>query len=360
MASKTSDAIWSIPDGEMRSSLQTVRPSANRIPWGIASAKAVEQIPIKRGRNIRVGILDTGIDAQHPDLKGLVVRAVDFTNSRTGPLDVNGHATHVAGTIAANRGDGSGLIGMAPNVDLYCYKVLNDDGFGTDRQITAGLKKAIEDECDVVNVSLGGPSPMEEFAALMAEAKSKGIVIVCASGNGGNANPNMIFPARYVEAVAVGSHDRSDKVSNFSQGGRNLNLLAPGSGIESCFPGGRYTVMSGTSMATPHVTGAVAIIQRRLMVGSMRPAWEKTVSELMQCTRGEFGGDKLYGNGLLNLIPKYTTDPDPLDTPTDPDPDNPGQMIVEISLRGLSYELDAAFEAGKVTAAKLVFAVPNR
>ncbi len=217
---------------------------------------------------IHVAVIDTGIDGAHPDLN--VVGSVDIVaqsgSGRAAPNgDPNGHGTHCAGTIGAVA-DGEGVVGVAPGVPLHAIRVLNEDGYGYWTDIVAGLEYVLEHpEIRVVNMSLGGPAlppgepdPMRDA---IERLEANGVVVVIAAGNEAQDTDN-VSPAGYGLGIVVSAYDAAGGTDNgfawFSNYGDQVDIAAPGVDILSTWPGGSYTQLSGTSMATPAVAGAVA------------------------------------------------------------------------------------------------------
>jgi subtilisin len=226
------------------------------IPWGIDRIKASQAWDITKGKGIKVAVCDTGIDYTHPNLSPNYRGGISFVPSETDPKDYNRHGTHVAGTIGAAM-IGSGVIGVAPSAYLYAVKVLGSDGSGQFSWIIAGINWCIKNGIQVLNMSLGSPSPAPSALERMFDlAWSKGLILVVAAGNdGGDVN----FPARYQSAIAVSAIDSDNVIAEFSSRGPKVELCAPGVDVLSTLPGNKYGTLSGTSMATPHVTGAVAL-----------------------------------------------------------------------------------------------------
>ncbi|WP_158647692.1 S8 family serine peptidase [Actinoplanes sp. ATCC 53533] len=263
------------------------------------------------GKGVTVGVVDTGVDGTHPDLKDVVVDAKDFTG--TGLTDEVGHGTHVAGTIAG-RGTASGgkYTGVAKQAHIKSAKVCEPGGCAEDA-ILAGMAWAAESGAKVINMSLGGP--VGDTVDLMRDTvdtltASKKVLFVIAAGNDGT--PETIgSPGTADSAVTVGSIDKgTDNLSEFSSEGPRVNasrrldyaikpdITAPGGGITAPYPGGGYETMSGTSMATPHVAGSAAIL------AGQHPDW--TPSELkraLMSTAKKLDGQTVYqqGAGRLDL-----------------------------------------------------------
>jgi subtilisin family serine protease len=241
-------------------------------PWGVTQigAYTVHQSGIT-GQGVKVAILDSGIDYTHPDLASVYAGGYDFVNGDTDPMDDHGHGTHVAGTIAA-AADGSGIIGVAPGVEVYALKVLNKNGSGYFSDIIMALEWATGGstlpgsiKVDITNNSYGSsidPGILVELAFWLTYYQD-GVLNVAAAGNFGNlagTGDNVIYPAAYDSAIAVAATDQSNVRASFSSTGPAVELAAPGKSIYSTYPGGYYAIGSGTSMASPHVAGAAALV----------------------------------------------------------------------------------------------------
>ncbi len=246
------------------------------IPWGISriNADTAQQTVDESG--VKVAILDTGLDFAHEDLQGLFVwgfswykgnRAVSATECTPGNTraceDGQGHGTHVAGTIAA-QDNAVGVLGVAPQVSLYILKVLSDRGSGTYTAISEGIITATNgpdgvagtaDDADVISMSLGGSVGTAELETAVNYALNNGVVIVAATGNDGASSPS--YPAAYPGVLKVGAMDSSNNIASFSN--RGEDIFAPGVDVLSSTPGNNYESWAGTSMATPHVSGVVAL-----------------------------------------------------------------------------------------------------
>ncbi len=234
------------------------------------------------GRDVTVAVLDSGIDATHPDLADAVVTARDFTGSATGTEDHVGHGTHVASIVTGSGAASAGrYAGVAPDARLVVGKVIDDDGFGPESAVIAGMQwAAVEQHSRVVNMSLGtdfitdGTEPLD--LAVNELTEQTGALFVVAAGNSGPQGPSVESPGAADAALTVGAVDRDDQVADFSsRGPRYLDdaikpdITAPGvdivaaraAGTELGEPvGDGYVQVSGTSMAAPHVAGAAAIL----------------------------------------------------------------------------------------------------
>jgi subtilisin family serine protease len=232
-----------------------------------------------RGKGVIVAIIDTGIDYMHPALGGgfgpgfKVIGGWDFVNNDADPFDDAGHGTHVAGIVA---GDSSTITGVAPDASLIAYKVLGSNGGGSDSNVIAAVERAADpngdgntsDHVDVANLSLGGGgNPDDPLSEAIDNATAAGVTFAIAAGNNG-AFHSIASPGTARSAITVGASDLNDIITSFSSRGPNTkdlaikpDVVAPGLSILSSFPGNRYATMSGTSMATPHVAGAAALLK---------------------------------------------------------------------------------------------------
>ena len=278
-----------------------VTATADTLPWGVDRIDAeIVQATGNTGAGVKVAVLDTGIDYKHPDLDGNYKGGYDFVNKDADPMDDNGHGTHVAGTIAAER-DGSGVVGVAPGASLYAVKVLAANGGGNYSDIIAGLQWCVTNGIQVANMSLGSTTVSTTLETACNNAYAAGVVLVAAAGNNGTTagtGDNVLYPARYASVIAVAATDSADKRITTSSTGSTVALSAPGQNIYSTARGGGYATMSGTSMACPHVSGAAAlVIASGLASGpqAVRDRLTKTADDL-----GTVGRDALFGFGLVD------------------------------------------------------------
>ncbi|GAF11832.1 LOW QUALITY PROTEIN: hypothetical protein JCM19045_969 [Bacillus sp. JCM 19045] len=267
-----------------------VTTMAQSVPWGINRVQApIAQNRGFTGAGVRVAVLDTGIST-HPDLN--IRGGVSFVPGEPTMLDGNGHGTHVAGTIAALNNN-VGVLGVAPNVELYGVKVLGANGSGSISGIAQGLQWAGNNGMHVANLSLGSSQPSATLEQAVNQATSQGVLVVAASGNSGAGTVG--YPARYANAMAVGATDQNNNRASFSQYGQGLDIVAPGVGVQSTYPGNRYASLSGTSMATPHVAGVAALVKQK------NPSWSNVqVRNHLKNTATNLGNTNLYGSGLVN------------------------------------------------------------
>jgi thermitase len=257
---------------------------------------------------VRIGIVDTGIDQAHPDLSGQTVgcaRSQGLLPIMSGSIQVgqcaddNDHGTHVAGTIAAKANNGTGVAGVAFNADLVVCKALGGPlGTGSTGDVANCINWVASQGARVISMSLGGgASTTLKNAVAAAWNNGNGALVVAAAGNDGDATLN--YPAAYPEVVSVAATDRNDARASFSNANSDVEIAAPGVDVLSTIRGGGYGTLSGTSMATPHVS-AVAGVLRQLFpsesAAAIRSRLTAAVNDL-----GPAGRDASFGFGRVNL-----------------------------------------------------------
>ncbi|WP_326741371.1 S8 family peptidase [Streptomyces sp. NBC_01768] len=267
------------------------------------------------GKGTKVAVLDTGVDAEHPDLVDRVAAAKNFTDSRDTD-DRVGHGTHTASTVGGSGAASDGRKkGVAPGASLLIGKVLNDGGSGLDSWIIAGMQWAVDQKADVVSMSLGNPTigdcndPMAQATQQLSQ--NSHTLFVVAAGNAGSATETVSSPGCVPGVLTVGAVDRDDTTAWFSSRGPvavthtlKPEIAAPGVDISAASAGGRgvyaYRTMSGTSMATPHVAGAAAVVRQA------HPDWtaQQIKAALVSSARtgGKVAGADQTGGGVLDVI----------------------------------------------------------
>ena len=266
-----------------------------------------------QGEGVIVAVIDTGIDANHPDLANQIAPGgYDFVDKDEDPRDGNGHGTHVAGIIAAAGNNGIGVVGIAPKAKILPLRVLDDSGRGSTFAIVKAMSYAAKKGAKVINMSLGSPPGgilSRTYMRIYGDSLlRKGVLLVAASGN--EAGP-VGMPAEVTSFMAIGATNALDKLASFSNFGKQVSVSAPGVNILSTMPTypsylssqhadtvtASYSMLSGTSMATPVVAGAAALLF------SQNPSWtpaqvrsqlEKTALDL-----GTAGRDAQYGFGRI-------------------------------------------------------------
>jgi len=248
------------------------------------------------GQGVRIAILDTGIDYNNPALSHSYVGGYDFVNNDSDPYDDHGHGTFVAGVIAGTIGGRKGSLGAAPDTEIYSVKVIGAGGRGSVRNIVRGVQWAIDNDVQIICMSLSITYDNPALRAAMEEAYGRGILLVAAAGNTGG---RVTFPARYETVIAVGSVDREDQLAKNSATGPEVEVVAPGVRIISTVPGGSYAVRSGTSYTAGYATGAIALLisaHPDLDAEGVRGLLRKGGVDL-----GAPGRDSQYGYGLINV-----------------------------------------------------------
>jgi serine protease AprX len=315
------DQIVSIPE-QSETSLEKMKISttqsnaASTDAWGVdkIGAPAVWKRGIT-GKGITVAVVDTGIDATHPDLDDLddssstndpkVVGWIDYVNSKSSAYDDEGHGTHVSGTISGTGANGI-QTGVAPGTKLIVAKVFDSEGSGYLSDIILGFEWAVNNNARIISYSGGSSKHSSLFTTTINKVVAAGVVPVIAAGNDGKSG-TINCPADELNSVTVGATDSSNSIAFFSSRGPvTLNdktyikpdVSAPGVSVPSTYPGGEYAEWSGTSMATPHVSGTAALILQKnptLKPSEVKQKLESTAKDL-----GSTGKDNDYGSGLIN------------------------------------------------------------
>jgi subtilisin len=281
--------------------------------WGVEHIGAdVAHSSGNKGAGIRIAVIDTGIDYTHEDLDDNYSGGWDFVFNDDDPFDDNwnSHGTHVAGVIAAVQ-NGIGVVGVAPEAELYAVKVLDGGGFGLLSWIIAGIEWAVDNQMDIVNLSLEGMD-FQSLQDACDNAFDAGVLLVAAGGNtyGGNVR----YPAGYDSVIAVTGTDASDMKAYFSPISPEVELAAPGVSIlstcsltlQNCVDSGGYRWLSGTSQAAPHVAGTAALLlsspdlpdfngDEMVNNADVRFVLQDTAIDI-----GDPGQDNVYGFGLVN------------------------------------------------------------
>lgn len=275
--------------------------------WGLELLSVPSVWHFTKGAGIKVAVLDTGVEQDHPDLEPNIIEAVDFTASSSGPRDTDGHGTHVAGIIAA-RANGFGVIGVAPEAELYCAKVV-DNGFSQVKWIIDALDWAIKQKVDIISMSLRMISYNKEFHDKIKEAINKhNIFVICASGDNGPFLDTLEYPGKFPETIAVGAIKEGLGINHFSSRGELVDVVAPGEDILSTYINKSYFKLSGTSMAAPFVSGIVALMLAKHRDLDPEEKQIKSIEELRRHLKkicidlGPEGKDSTFGNGLIDPI----------------------------------------------------------
>lgn len=228
------------------------------IPWGVQQIKAPLIWGTTTGHKVKVGVIDTGVDFSHPDLRNSLSRGINLLNRSMLPHDDNGHGTHIAGTIAAAN-QLNGMIGVAPRALIYPVKAFDHNGSAFVSDIILGIDWCVRNRVNVINMSFGMKTRSKALLNAVTNAHSAGVIIVASSGNDGKRR-SIDYPARYTATISVGATNRHRRIAPFSNRGAYIDIYAPGDKIISAWLRGKYHEMSGTSMATSHVSGAIALL----------------------------------------------------------------------------------------------------
>jgi len=209
------------------------------------------------GEDVKVAVIDTGVDFNHEDLKANILEGKNFVQKNTDPMDVAGHGTHVASTIAAAK-NGKGMVGVAPKTKIIPVKALGDSGSGDIKNIIKAVEWCADIKVDFITMSLGSPQNSKELYSVIEYANKKGCIVFCAAGNSGS-NVDVMIPARYNNTIAIGAIDKNFNRTSFTCSGESLDFLAPGHDILGCVPNNGYAIMSGTSMSNPFAVGCASL-----------------------------------------------------------------------------------------------------
>jgi subtilisin family serine protease len=293
MFQSRSDVIQVTPDFTIRSQAIPNDPSYSSL-WGLnnngsqgglstADINVEQAWDYSTTANITTAVIDTGVDYTHPDLAANIwnnsdeiagngidddrngyvddTRGWDFANNDNNPMDDNGHGTHVAGTIGAVGNNGVGVTGVAWTTSIMPLKFLDNEGAGALSDAIAAINYARVNGAKVINASWGGGGFSSALQSAISQFIASGGVFVAAAGNESSNNVTVpSYPANYPGVISVGASTRTDTLASFSNFGTNVDIVAPGQGIVSTLPGNRYGSLSGTSMAAPHVAGAIALL----------------------------------------------------------------------------------------------------
>lgn len=253
---------------------------------------------VSRGtKEIIIAVVDTGVDLDHPDLKGNLIQGYNALDEQNPPYDDVGHGTHVAGIISALVNNKQGVAGISWYNRLMPVKVLDSSGAGSAYNVAQGIIWAADHGARVINLSLGNYAEAQFLHDAIKYAFDKDVVLISASGNDNTEQPG--YPAAYPEVLAVAATDAHKQKASFSNYGNYIGVTAPGVNIASTYPTSQYAALSGTSMSSPHVAALAGLVR------SISPLLRNT--EVMDIIRnsaedlGTRGKDKYYGYGQINV-----------------------------------------------------------
>lgn len=280
---------------------------------GTKSIYGVEMIKAKsiwqesqKGAGVKIAVIDSGCDINHESLKNNIIGVRNFTDEdKKNPnivIDRVGHGTHVIGTICAN---GSNITGVAPDAQIYVLKAINRTGTGKLSWVINAIKYAVEQKVDIISMSLGLSENSPKLEKVIKEAVNSNILVVCAAGNEGDGDADSFeysYPAAYADVISVGAVDKKGVPAKFSNSNKAIDVVAPGVDILSTYPNNRFAVLSGTSMAAPHVTGSLALLKNWSKNEFQRNlTQEELYAQLIKHTRALEYPRTVQGNGLVYL-----------------------------------------------------------
>lgn len=324
-----------------------LQSSSQSTPYGIdmVNAPSVWEQFGARGSGVKVCVLDTGLAAGHSDLTSSKLSGYSGNEAVTPwDRDQSGHGTHVTGTIAA-ADNSRGVVGVAPDVEVYTVRVFDNRGFFFGSDVVAAAEACRDAGVDIISMSLGGPSYDQDELEIFEELYEQGIISIAASGNSGDTDYS--FPASYEVVISVAAVNSNRNVASFSTRNNRVDVAAPGVNIRSTWNNGRYASISGTSMATPHVSGVIALM--RSYKPSASP--DEIVNALIATAENPntSGRDNSYGHGVVDAlaavgqlgdIPGNPEDPEDPEIPENP-PNNPdciaGETDFELTLNTDGY-----------------------
>ncbi|MCW2799045.1 MAG: hypothetical protein JWQ70_517 [Aeromicrobium sp.] len=301
----------------VRATASTSNDTYRSKQWALTRFHAESVWKKSTGSGVVVAVVDTGVSASHPDLKGRVLSGTDLVAPGTSANDENGHGTHVAGIIAAVAGNKRGIAGLANNARILPVRVLDSKGSGSSDDVANGIIWAVKHGADVINLSLGSTQTDTAEQAAVAYAVSKNVVVAAAAGNDGcragllglgRTRPS--YPAAYPSVLGVGAISSDGSLASYSDCGSWVDVVAPGNGILStminkpssdlgCSAGSGYCTLSGTSMATPYASAAAA-----LEIAKLGKGWKQsTVRSRLQSSAdnlGPSGRDDNSGYGVID------------------------------------------------------------
>ena len=293
--------------------------------WGLRKINANAAWDFYKGEGVKIGIVDTGVLFDHEDIDSNIwtnsaelgglsgvdddnngyvddIHGWDFVDDDNTPFDLNGHGTHVAGIAAAEGNNQTGISGVAPLAKVIPVRVLDQSGSGSIRAVAKGIEYAAKVGADVINLSLGAMN-LDFFNKAVLQravdfARSLGRIVVAAAGNSAT-DVSSFSPANLNGVIAVGATDSRDQRAGFSNYGSGLFITAPGVGVLSLGGGNGYFTASGTSMAAPYVSGAIALLLEKYPGASLHFIAMRLLQGAVDL--GTRGWDPLYGYGRLDV-----------------------------------------------------------
>lgn len=274
--------------------------------WEIVKFNIQKYWNTTKGENVKIAVIDTGCDYNHPDLKNNILDGgYNFVNNNNDPMDDNGHGTHVSSTIAAEN-NGYGLVGVAPKSKILPIKALDARGGGDLQNVIKAIIFAADKNMDLITMSLGSSSPATALEDAIKYAAAKGCIVYCAAGNSG-PSVDIMYPAKYDYTIAIGAIDENLNRTNFTCSGDSLDFLAPGHNIMGCIPNNKYATMSGTSMSNPFAVGCAALLlsynkkNKKYKLDNYNDYVSLFKSQAISINQDNFKTKKYQGYGIINI-----------------------------------------------------------
>ena len=242
----------------IREAITSILDIRQKSGWEITAFNLPASWKNSQGEGVKVAVLDTGCDLNHPDLVDNLLPGFNFVKRGTPPDDDNGHGSHVTGTICASNND-IGIVGVAPKAKVVPVKVLDENGSGDLDAVAEGIRWSANQGVDFITMSLGSSTETPQLYEAIVYAERKGVVTFCAAGNAGQTR-QIFYPAAYPNVIGIGAIDSNFDRANFSCTGPDLDFLAPGVKILSTVPTNSYEYLSGTSMSTPFAVGVACLL----------------------------------------------------------------------------------------------------
>jgi subtilisin family serine protease len=270
----------------------------SKYQWNLPEIATETGWNVSRGStDVIVAVVDTGVQSDHPDLKGRLVKGMNIVDPSSPPEDDVGHGTHVAGIISALVNNNEGVAGMTWFTKIMPVKVLDSTGAGSTYSVAEGIIWATDHGANVINMSLGNYTDAQFLHDALKYAYEHGVILIAASGNDNTDRPG--YPAAYPEVFAVSATDADESRAKYSNYGDYIDVVAPGTSIPSTYPGSRYAALSGTSMASPHVAALASL------VCAVNPVLSNVeVMDLLRQTAkdlGTPGKDNDFGYGQIDV-----------------------------------------------------------
>jgi type VII secretion-associated serine protease mycosin len=321
--------------------------------WHLGYLRIAEAHQISQGEGVTVGLVDTGVDASHPDLAGSVLPGADvWEGAGDGRIDPDGHGTSMAGLIVAHGSGNSGALGIAPKAKIVSVRAGTTKYFsGSTEHVANGIKAAVQHGVKVISVSFGGNEiiPLDEAIAAAAAAD---VVVVAAAGNR-PGSPSVRAPASYDGVVAVAGTDRAGNHAEISATGPKVAVSAPATDIMSTDPGGKYSAGNGTSNSAAIVAGVVALIRAKYPKLTAKQVIERLTATAVD--KGSPGRDSEFGYGIVDPVAALTKTVKPSASATSPAPggrtapsedDSDGTRILVMVLLAVGLVLAVGTTAG--------------